>query len=229
MTKPNFFGIPETVERRLAILARYDQRCLYILLVSSAATVVVAFAAIFALVPTGFVRDGEGRIGLPTPLKKFAPDRKLVGGYSEGGSATKGRGGDDCESYGCPIRSPEADEISLGAKNYRDGAGIGYCSLTRQGNQKVENQDRGFIIRPFLYRGLGYPPNLSFQEEDFLIGIFDGHGDEGQYVSEYALRDLPERLAEKLSKLRDLDEADVRRALFESFVECDSAAPPIKS
>jgi len=90
--------------------------------------------------------------------------------------------------------------------------------------QDQVNQDRAFVISPF---NIGYYKNASSQ----ILGVFDGHGHQGEHVAEYALHELPKRLMKKLELLFAQDTNDaildtlVKKALVETFVEIDESVP----
>ena len=84
------------------------------------------------------------------------------------------------------------------------------------------NQDRAFLISPFM----GTPDRR-------IVGVFDGHGRGGEYVSDFTVTNLPEHLAAKLSgdDVNDKDETkekeeeeEVKKVLFDAFVEMDRSA-----
>lgn len=89
-----------------------------------------------------------------------------------------------------------ADQIA--AVLTRRGAGIGHAI----------NQDRSFVMH--LPRG------------DFVVGIFDGHGDNGHYSSHYVSQQLPRMLANGLSTKAEDDVTAIHKMLTDSFLEVDS-------
>jgi serine/threonine protein phosphatase PrpC len=76
------------------------------------------------------------------------------------------------------------------------------------------NQDRAFVLNPFM-------------DNYHLSGVYDGHGTKGEVVSEYAVRELPKRLAAKLEHIDVEDESSVVKALKDTFVEIDIDAKPV--
>jgi len=102
------------------------------------------------------------------------------------------------------------------------------------------NQDRAFVVSPFhiddedtsdsdssmsSYSGCGSrTPNR-------LLGVFDGHSNLGEVVSQYTVTHLPELLSSKLgpilsSKSTPSEESEqIQQALIETFVEIDKNAP----
>ena len=82
------------------------------------------------------------------------------------------------------------------------------------------NQDRAFLISPYMG-----------QSNRRIVGVFDGHGRGGEYVSDFTVTNLPEHLAAKLSGGGDNDEnkitdeeEKVKKVLFDAFVEMDRSA-----
>lgn len=78
------------------------------------------------------------------------------------------------------------------------------------------NQDRSFIISPYL--------------DGQMLGVFDGHGEKGEDVSDFTLHELPKRLLQKLEvALKDIDQDDidnvVKKALTDSLLEIDQSTP----
>ena len=127
--------------------------------------------------------------------------------------------------------------------------------LTRRGygySHEV-NQDRSFVVLPYL----PFEPPLIIPDEkinggappvgaggeydrmnDFLMGVFDGHGSNGQATAHLASESLPSVLATELAKER-IEETDrqhlndlmsagaVKRALVSTFLAVDAALPPL--
>jgi serine/threonine protein phosphatase PrpC len=102
------------------------------------------------------------------------------------------------------------------------------------------NQDRAFVISPFLMNEAGSTDNASpmrtgSTSHDLharrLLGVFDGHATWGEQVSEYCMTELPKLLARKLTQrlTDDLTEPQqeqiVVATLHESFLELDRTAP----
>jgi len=85
-------------------------------------------------------------------------------------------------------------------------------------NEQI-NQDRSFILSPF--QGL---------DNHRLLGVFDGHGNRGEVVSQYAVDHLPSLLLSKLHRFSSLNETrisqEMETILIETFVELDQTAPP---
>ena len=147
-----------------------------------------------------------------------------------------------CYEYGCHEYPPQLDSqlrhllsqtfVDVKNNNVKDKTfpfGTSNMAMLSQiGKSHSENQDRAVLIEPF---GKNLPLNA---EETFLLGIFDGHGVQGQVIADYIARELPGRLWEKLQPLMDsnkdmvsseLDEK-ITQALKTTFVDVDHLAPP---
>jgi len=139
-----------------------------------------------------------------------------------------------CYSYGCKMHPPElTEDIRKDIEEIKQANGrqvsLAYgnsdmAGLTQQGKDHTENQDRGIIVSPF------YTSNQNVQFEygsmnDFLIGIFDGHGDLGHEVSQYLQDHFPKRLSEKLSHFSTWNDNVIKNALNETLLEIDKELP----
>jgi serine/threonine protein phosphatase PrpC len=79
------------------------------------------------------------------------------------------------------------------------------------------NQDRAMIYSPYNIQG----STLKAQ----LLGVFDGHGENGEATSEHAVTNVPKILAEKLASISLEDEELVSKAIKETFIEVDETDP----
>ena len=96
-------------------------------------------------------------------------------------------------------------------------------TVTYQSNEHHYNQDRAFIIRPYKT----HQSEQYGEEESFLLGIFDGHGEEGHAVAEYVSRELPRLLAAKLdARMCCQNDEWIIQQLNQTFVEVNEEAPP---
>lgn len=132
-------------------------------------------------------------------------------------------------AFGCIIRPPElTQDIRLDLEEIQQVIGqnvalsygdLDTAGLSLQGSDHPENQDRGIIISPFLVRS---------SQDDFMIGIFDGHGTYGHLVSQYLQDHLYKKISQKLSRLdstwTDVHD-NIKKILNESFVEIDRELP----
>jgi serine/threonine protein phosphatase PrpC len=79
------------------------------------------------------------------------------------------------------------------------------------------NQDRAFVLSPF---------DLINGQNCQVLGVFDGHGDMGEVVAQYAVTELPKRLKAKLGHLKAGDnDKIIQQALIDSFIEIDKDVP----
>jgi len=99
------------------------------------------------------------------------------------------------------------------------------------------NQDRAFLVSPYMSNA--NPQDTSTSSANGvapyprrLLGVFDGHGRGGEYVSDHTVTKLPELLASKLTDIIDASdsvtnskEEAVKKILFDTFVEMDKTAP----
>ncbi|KAL3938838.1 MAG: hypothetical protein SGBAC_006339 [Bacillariaceae sp.] len=146
-----------------------------------------------------------------------------------------------CPSYGCPIlpqdvyydesikdtladlRGKKRDDVSAAdLKGLESSGGKDMATLTLIGYKggPLEgqiNQDRSFCVSPYK---IGSKSNA----EGKILGVFDGHANLGEKVSQYAVTEVPKLLASKLKKI-DGEEEQVKTALIETFVEVDKTAP----
>jgi serine/threonine protein phosphatase PrpC len=101
------------------------------------------------------------------------------------------------------------------------------------------NQDRAFVISPFMtdksdvsVDGKEVLDDQNDINARRLMGVFDGHATSGEKVSEFCVKELPKRLAQKLSERVTLEKIDpeqldalVIQSLHETFLELDKQAP----
>ena len=145
-----------------------------------------------------------------------------------------------CPDFGCPIYPPEltpevleffstkAFQDTLLETSKRESTEKKFefgtktlAMLTQRGLSHTYNQDRSVTISPFLT--LATPSDVP----SFLVGVFDGHGVQGHIVASHVLRDLPERLAQKLNEVgQNPTDESIVKALNETFIEVDIYAPP---
>lgn len=140
-----------------------------------------------------------------------------------------------CFAYGCLVRPPEIDSVAVPPSeqqqlrlaepaNRRHYATSDSALLTRQSNEHKFNQDRAFLITDF--RTNQAAGDTEDGEESFLMGILDGHGNEGHIVAEHAMGLLPRILAEKLNNRPCCQPEDwIRQQLNETFLEVNARVP----
>lgn len=84
-----------------------------------------------------------------------------------------------------------------------------------------KNQDRLLIISPFWIPNQSTPP--------ILMGLFDGHGADGEVVSHFASLELPRVLTQQLEKGSLDSEHDVKGAMSATIVGIDKNTPSAAS
>jgi len=91
------------------------------------------------------------------------------------------------------------------------------------------NQDRAFVVSPYhIDDGNSSDSDVPTYR---LLGVFDGHSNLGELVSQYTVTHLPEMLSSKLgpilsSSSSPTDESQkIKQALIDTFVEIDKTAP----
>lgn len=160
-----------------------------------------------------------------------------------------------CESFGCPLIPPEltqgirGDIVASASSDTQQGRTAEFkygnqhmVGLTQQGKDHPINQDRGIIVSPFRATDAKSNDNKgsnSNHNNDFLIGIFDGHGTSGHVISQYLQDNFAKRLSEKMARILPLTDEDnqtesqssdtdaaIVKALKETFVEMDHEVPP---
>lgn len=134
-----------------------------------------------------------------------------------------------CRQFGCPIYPAEVSELS--STGYSFIASQHHILLTHKSNRKKPapiNQDRAILISPFVADNSLHIPNQRIRPEDnFLLGIFDGHDDKGHIIAQFASEEVPSRIANKLRYLNNIGNAEeVRQAIIQTFIDVDHDAPP---
>lgn len=106
------------------------------------------------------------------------------------------------------------------------------------------NQDRAFCIVPYTIHDENEGEGSSsthrrrytwIRRQDLpptsrLLGVFDGHANLGEIVSQYCVSELPRLLASKLKRIIEQSEhqaitKEISKALIDTFVEIDKGAP----
>ena len=107
-----------------------------------------------------------------------------------------------------------------------------HAVLTRAGFNGHVNQDRSVIVAPY-YLESDAKADTS-RDNDFIMALFDGHGDRGQVTSELAVRTFPALLATHiessvpLNAARDgFDETKLREAVTAAYQEIDDVAASV--
>lgn len=108
-----------------------------------------------------------------------------------------------------------------------------HAILTRAGFNGHPNQDRSIIVSPYLLGGSDGAVPSSSSPNDFLMALFDGHGERGQVTSELAVKNYPALLAKKMQSVPmnadgdGFDEAKLREAITAAYKEIDEKSAPV--
>ena len=109
--------------------------------------------------------------------------------------------------------------------------------ITHKGNRKKTapvNQDRAVLIPSYVYSMEVRSKNsllidgINDPEDDFFLGVFDGHGKKGHEVAKYASVQIPSRISSKMvqNKYHDDKEKSIKKDMVvETFVEVDRDVP----
>mmetsp|Transcript_24540 Transcript_24540/g.54226 ORF Transcript_24540/g.54226 Transcript_24540/m.54226 type:complete len:457 (+) Transcript_24540:245-1615(+) len=230
---------PRQSQKLLTVLL-FDKRVGILALIAIAGTMVIAFMLHIS------VSEQEQQItgGIQSPLLAAAlrnPSARRKGTNDGSSNNSWGR---DCQSYGCPIYPPELTDdrirkqIAEVDSMYKFGklslpyGNANMAALTQKGTteQHIHNQDRGVLISPYYAKG-GASKHQQHDDDghstkDFFIAVFDGHGDEGHYISSYLQKDMAARISRKLSDpAHDGSVEAVRQSLIDAFFEADTDAP----
>jgi len=191
------------------------------------------------------------RDSLPSTFLKHMWDSSSSSAVASSSSKTTTTTTSGCPTYGCPIFPEEyQSEIVQRAlkqqeqNNNNDNnkgqdrrntvpfASSTFAMLTRTSNRKVPpfNQDAGIAIIPYRTQ------QTTTSNNDFFIGIFDGHGAEGHITAQHFRTDIPQRLAERLNHLANNNNNNnnvvhststsrMAEQIYQTFVEADNEAP----
>ena len=124
-------------------------------------------------------------------------------------------GGAGLEDGGVAVAAPEEVINTVGTDN---AATLTLCGYKGGSIEEQTNQDTSVLVSPFAIGGKSSKSNL-------FMGVFDGHNVEGEIISNFAARELPRLISEKLSGMGDdfTNEA-VQTVLAETFVEVHNSA-----
>jgi len=133
-------------------------------------------------------------------------------------SSSTGKNGDDDDASTDSLSSVDTAASEEALSILGSAGGDDHATLTLVGYKggKMDdqvNQDRAFLISPYM----GKPSRR-------IVGVFDGHGRGGEYVSDFTVTKLPEHLASKLGCGKDKTAEEVKKVLFDAFVQMDHSA-----
>ncbi|GAX26688.1 hypothetical protein FisN_2Hh369 [Fistulifera solaris] len=130
----------------------------------------------------------------------------------------------ECPAYGCIFSPKENQTVTLSSSTQfpTTSCQLG-CLFTRQGPSHAVNQDRSFLIRPFLTQ---QQAKSTHKDESFLVAILDGHGVLGHEVAEFARTELPRIVADKLNARQCCQSDDwIQQQLKDAFAELQKYVP----
>ena len=126
-----------------------------------------------------------------------------------------------CPSYGCPIYPVEMSNLNSTSKDSLI-VSSNHIMITHMSNRKPPvNQDRIIMIPSFAAENSKIDDN-----NNFFIGLFDGHDDQGHEIASYASKEIPAQIA---SKLHHQDKSptpnEMAPIITETFRNVDANAP----
>ena len=115
----------------------------------------------------------------------------------------------NCSSFGCSLRPVELvqlNELQMNSSNHYSPlvASPNHIILTYKSNRKKPapvNQDRSILIPSFSSgdNSILIKEAVGLDARDnFFLGLFDGHDDNGHTVAQFASEEIPSRIAMKL-------------------------------
>ena len=199
--------------RKLAVLFWYDKHF------RSTITVVFLFVLSLALIAL----KNSSSTG-----KKIAGNAPTTAGLRISGNKAVAVV-DMCPAPGCVHFSLNMESIefeeqieNLASKNGE--VSINFASVTLTSNRESNtNQDRAFIVSPFQPT----PETKPGHENNFIVGIFDGHMDLGHLVAEHARNSFAPFLAKRLdlNSHKPLTRELMHNLLKQTFLEVDRSIP----
>ena len=108
-----------------------------------------------------------------------------------------------------------------------------HAILTRAGFNGHPNQDRSIVVSPYLLGSSGGASSSPSSPHDFLMALFDGHGERGQVTSELAVKMYPSMLAKKMVSIPtnadgdEFDEIQLKEAVTAAYKAIDDTSAPV--
>lgn len=126
-----------------------------------------------------------------------------------------------CYDYGCPEYPMELDIIEKAFQREKPtGKVVNGALLTQQSNEHSFNQDKAVYLSPFQ-------THQTTDMSSFLVGLFDGHGEDGHVVAKYAAENFPKRLAEKFNQRLCCENSEwIKQQINATFHEINDELPP---
>lgn len=145
----------------------------------------------------------------------------------------------NCFRYGCPIRPVEISQLNGILPPFI--VSPNHILLTHKSNRQKPapvNQDRLVLIPSFAEEYSPTNNDSANARDNFFLGLFDGHDDNGHDIAMFASTEVPSRVADKMKNVTLLTEvvdgdhsnhADVqektKQIIIETFVEVDKDVP----
>ena len=163
------------------------------------------------LLPRDIVFDNEAKLALENIRKLYSPE-------DESSAESDSTDSDNSDNSLTLLRS-------VGNDDHATLTLVGY----KGGDQDSQvNQDRSFVISPYMSTGEA-DGEVLLQSQRRILGVFDGHGNGGEFVSDQTVHSLPDLIASKLDEVakegNPLTEEAVKNIIFDSFIEMDKTAP----
>jgi len=145
-----------------------------------------------------------------------------------------------CQRLGnCEIHYPFAD-LELAGKNGNDiiqkmmtaDQRSDFAVLSRKGFKALvtnvnANQDRTFLISPMEF---GDESSIPTSSDDFMLGLFDGHGPVGHGTAHFVSQELPAAITTNMMRSKRFMDTrhethGIQAALKEAFIDVDDSMP----
>ena len=168
----------------------------------------------------------------------------------------------NCTSYGCEIRPLELSQLELqlnkssstdadtavnNNNHFSSIASSNHILITHKSNRKKPapvNQDRAVLISNFgsSDKSKNEADSLIQQQhsnkDNFFLGLFDGHDDNGHIIAQFASEQIPSRIASKIksqnvampSKFHPIQEnnttiTQIKDIITSTFIQVDNDVP----
>ena len=138
--------------------------------------------------------------------------------------------------FGCPLPPVELSKLNVSDARttyyYPSLASSSHLMLTHKSNRLTPapvNQDRAVFMPSFVYSVYTRSKSdiieaINDPGDDFFIGIFDGHGDNGHKVSQFLSEEIPSRIAKNMianNYENDKEKSITKDLIVDVFKEVD--------
>jgi serine/threonine protein phosphatase PrpC len=147
----------------------------------------------------------------------------------------------NCSHFGCLLPPLDIDRLKNDNATmsfyYPSIASYNHIMITLKGNRanpQPVNQDQVVLIPSYVYSMEVRQKNgllieaINDPEDDFFVGVFDGHGKKGHEVAKYVSEEIPSRIASKMlrNNYKDDKESSITvDMIVETFLEVDEGVP----